>query len=125
MISVKSSGSFDKTVSFLKFLKSNKIFNVLDRYGRIGVYLLSRATPIETGETSKSWSYKVSHTKGKHSLSFYNDHVEDGVNIAIIIQYGHGTGTGGFVQGIDYINPVIKPLFEKILDDVWRQVRDG
>lgn len=125
MISATSSGSFEKTTKFLEFLKSNKIFNVLDHYGRVGVDLLSSATPRETGETAQSWSYSVTHNKGKHAINFSNNHVEDGVNIAIIIQYGHGTGTGGYVEGIDYINPVIRPLFQQILDDVWRQVTNG
>lgn len=125
MISATSSGSFQKTTSFLKFMQSNKIFNVLDRYGRIGVDALSRATPRETGETAESWTYAVTHSVGRHALNFYNTHSEDGVNIAVIIQYGHGTGTGGYVEGIDYINPVIRPLFDKILDDIWRQVTNG
>lgn len=106
-------------------MKSNRIFNVLDHYGRIGVNLLSSVTPRETGETANSWEYTVTHKVGRHAVNFHNTHVEDGINIAIIIQYGHGTGTGGFVEGIDYINPVIRPLFEKILDDVWRQVTNG
>lgn len=125
MISATSSGSFDKTMKFLTFMQTNRIFNVLDRYGPVGVNLLSSATPRDTGETAQSWKYTVTHAAGKHALNFYNTHVEDGVNIAIIIQYGHGTGTGGYVEGIDYINPVVRPLFDKILDDVWRQVTNG
>jgi hypothetical protein len=125
MINATSSGSFDKTMSFLKFMQSNRIFNVLDHYGRVGVDALARATPVETGETAHSWRYTVTHTVGRHAISWYNTHVEDGINIAVIIQYGHGTGTGGYVQGIDYINPVIRPLFQQILDDVWRQVTNG
>ncbi len=125
MISATSSGSFEKTKKFLELMQSNKIFHVLDHYGPVGVGLLSSATPVETGRTAHSWSYTVTHVNGRHALNFFNDHVEDGVNIAIILQYGHGTGTGGYVQGIDYINPVIRPLFQKILDDVWRQVTNG
>lgn len=125
MISAKSFGSFDHTMKFLKLMQSNRIFNVLDHYGHVGVDLLSSATPIDTGETSKSWKYTVTHNAGKHAINFYNTHTEDGINIAIIIQYGHGTGTGGYVEGIDYINPVIRPLFDKILDDIWRQVTNG
>jgi hypothetical protein len=125
MISATSVGSFEKTTKYLEFLRSNDIFDVLDRYGQEGVRLLESATPRETGETSNSWYYRVEHSKGKHILWWGNRHEEDGVNIAIIIQYGHGTGTGGYVQGIDYINPPLRPLFQRILDDVWRQVTNG
>lgn len=125
MISATSSGSFDKTMKFLKLMESNRIFNILDRYGRIGVDALARATPRETGETAGSWKYGVTHAAGRHAINWYNTHVEDGVNIAVIIQYGHGTGTGGYVEGIDYINPAMRPIFEQILNDVWRQVTNG
>jgi hypothetical protein len=101
------------------------MFSVLDRYGREGVRILSSATPKETGETAHSWEYKVTHQVGKHTISWSNTHKEDGVNIAVIIQYGHGTGTGGYVEGIDYINPALRPLFDRIADDIWRQVRNG
>lgn len=125
MISATSSGSFDKTLSFLKFMQSNQMFNILDHYGRVGVDALSRATPIQTGETAHSWSYSVVNQKGVHGIEWYNTHRHGFVNIAIILQYGHGTGTGGYVEGIDYINPAIRPVFEKILDDIWRQVRNA
>lgn len=125
MISAISSGSFAKTTSFLKFMQTNRIFNILDLYGKVGVSLLSSATPIDTGETASSWKYTVTHSPGRHALNFYNTSVENGVNVAILIQYGHGTGTGGYVEGIDYINPVIRPLFQQILDDIWRQVTNG
>jgi hypothetical protein len=106
-------------------MQSQKIFKVLDRYGQEGVRLLSSATPHRTSATANSWEYKVTHGGGKHVLSFNNTHEVNGVNIAVIIQYGHGTGTGGYVEGIDYINPVIRPLFDKILEDIWRQVKNG
>lgn len=125
MIYRTSSGSFDKTTKALKFMESGKVFDILDRYGRRGVDLLSSATPRETGETAESWLYTVSHKAGKHSISWYNTHVEDGVNIAVIIQYGHGTGTGGYVEGIDYINPALRPLFDQLVNDIWREVKNA
>lgn len=125
MISRTSSGSFDKTKKFLNLMESGRIFNVLDRYGRQGVDLLSNATPRDTGKAADSWEYEVTHSKDKHILSFSNTDNEGGVNVAIILQYGHGTGTGGYVEGIDYINPALRPLFDKIVEDVWRQVRNG
>jgi hypothetical protein len=125
MFSVTSSGSFDKTLKYLEFLQSNRMFHMLDHYGRMGVDLLSSATPIDTGETAHLWIYTVNHEKGRHSISWYNTHREGSVNIAIILQYGHGTGTGGWVEGRDYINPAIQPLFDKLVADVWREVTNG
>jgi hypothetical protein len=125
MINATSTGSFDKTIKFLESLEPKKLFASLERHGRAGVDALSRATPAETGETAKSWGYRVIHTTGRHSIIWYNTHEEDGVNIAVIIQYGHGTGTGGYIQGHDYVNPAIRPIFDQILEDVWRQVTNG
>ena len=106
-------------------MRDGKEFRDLDRYGRQGVDALSRATPIDTGETAHSWGYQVGHTKGVYSISWFNTHKHNGVNIAVIIQYGHGTGTGGWVEGRDYINPAIQPVFDRILDDIWRQVTNA
>ena len=125
MLSVNTSGDFKKTTKFLEFLESGKMFSVLEHYGRVGVDALSDATPIETGETSISWGYSVNRSGNRYSINWYNENEEDGVNIAVILQYGHGTGTGGYVRGIDYINPAMRPVFTKIIDDVWRQVRNG
>lgn len=125
MIRVTSSGSFDKTLRFLNRIRGPSIFSSLHHHGRVGVEALSRATPSETGETANSWGYQVSSSRGKHSISWFNTNEVDGVNIAVIIQYGHGTGTGGYVQGRDYINPAMRPIFDRIAEDVWRQVRDG
>ncbi|MET0787477.1 MAG: HK97 gp10 family phage protein, partial [Paenisporosarcina sp.] len=121
MITAKSSGSFKNTTSFLEYMKAGTVFKSLDHYGRIGVDALSRATPRDTGETANSWGYQIGHENGIYSISWYNTHREGFVNIAVIIQYGHGTGTGGYVEGIDYINPAIRPIFEKIVNDIWRQ----
>ena len=125
MISVTSTGNFKKTLGFLEAISPKKMFANLERYGQRGVDALSRATPIETGETANSWGYKVIRTKGRYSIVWYNEHEENGVNIAVIIQYGHGTGTGGYIQGRDYINPAIRPIFDQIAEDVWRQVTNG
>ena len=125
MIRATSSGSFKNTESFLTTMKSGKIFKRLDHYGRVGVDALSSATPVDTGETAKSWGYQVGHTKGTYSISWFNTHREGYVNIAVILQYGHGTGTGGYVVGIDYINPAMRPVFRKIVDDIWREVMNA
>jgi hypothetical protein len=125
MLRITSSGSFEQTTKFLKGLQKGKMFSNLDRYGRQGVDALSSATPIETGETAHSWGYQIGQKKDRISISWFNTHEEDGVNIAVIIQYGHGTGTGGYIQGRDYINPAMRPVFDRILDDVWRQVTNG
>jgi hypothetical protein len=125
MISAKSEGSFRKTETFLNYVRDGKMFRDLDRYGHMGVDALSRATPIDTGETAHSWGYQLGHKKGVYSISWFNTHKNNGVNIAVIIQYGHGTGTGGWVEGRDYINPAIQPVFDKILDDIWRQVTNA
>ena len=125
MISAVSSGSTKQTEAFLGFLQSKKMFTVLDVGGRRGVDALSSATPVETGETAHSWGYNVEHARGSDSIDWYNTHVVNGVNVATILQYGHGTGTGGYVSGRDYINPAMAPIFDRIVDDVWRQVTNG
>jgi hypothetical protein len=120
-----SSGSFAKTEKFLRGLDDRKLFSDLDRYGRMGVDALRSATPVETGRAAKSWGYQINTKGGRVSISWFNTDVEGGVNIAVIVQYGHGTGTGGYVQGRDYINPAMRPIFDRILDDVWRKVTNG
>lgn len=122
MISVTSTGSFEKTMKFLEKLGSQELFASLERYGRIGVQALSAATPSETGETAHSWDYEVIRSKNGFTISWLNTHENEGVNIAVIIQYGHGTGTGGFIRGRDYINPAMQPIFDQILEDVWKEV---
>lgn len=125
MISATSTGDFKKTTKFLELMKSGKIFANLDRYGRQGVDALSRSTPIDTGATAHSWVYTVEHSAGMYAINWSNTHKHNGVNIAVIVQYGHGTGTGGYVQGRDYINPAMRPVFDNILTDIWRQVTNG
>ncbi|MET0786516.1 MAG: HK97 gp10 family phage protein [Paenisporosarcina sp.] len=125
MISRTSTGDFNKTLKFLETMKSGDIFDGLEAYGRQGVDALSSATPIDTGETAHSWVYEVIRGRGKYSIIWSNTNREGGVNIAVIIQYGHGTGTGGYVEGRDYINPAIRPVFDRIVEDIWRQVTNG
>lgn len=122
MIKVTTTGSFDKTERFLKRVLHGDIFANLDRYGLEGVNALAAATPVDTGLTASSWDYEVRRTKGSYSITWYNRDEIVGLNVAIMLQYGHGTGTGGYVQGRDYINPVIKPLFDRIAEDVRREV---
>ena len=94
----------------------------LDKYGREGVAALASATPVDTGLTANSWQYKIEQKKGSVSISFYNTNIQNGVPIAVILQYGHATRNGGWVQGRDYINPAIQPIFDKIANEAWREV---
>jgi hypothetical protein len=94
----------------------------LDKYGRKGVSALAAATPVDSGLTASSWSYEIENTKESAKITFNNSNIQNGVPIAIILQYGHGTGTGGWVQGRDYINPAIQPIFDQIVDDAWKEV---
>lgn len=121
-ITFTGTGSFKNTEDFLKAAVSSQLFSRLESYGREGVAALSRATPVDSGLTASSWSYEVVNKRGRHSIIFHNSHNPSGRPVAILIQYGHGTGTGGYVQGRDYINPVILPLFDRIADDVWKAV---
>lgn len=122
MISFKQKGDFSKLTGFLERVKEAVKLGDLNRYGREGVELLASATPKESGLTANSWYYEITHENGSSSISFHNSNINKGVPIAIILQYGHGTRNGGWVEGIDYINPTIRPLFEKIAQDAWKEV---
>lgn len=122
MITFTTTGSFDKTEAYLRRMTSGRAFQVLDRFGEMGRAALARATPIDSGETANSWSYKVIHNSDYHGIEWSNSNNQNGLPIAILLQYGHGTGTGGYVQGRDYINPVIKPIFDQIAQAVWEEV---
>jgi hypothetical protein len=115
-------GSFDKTDKFLNAMQNLQLMGVLDKYGAMGTAALAKATPHETGLTAHSWSHRVEGGRGGYSIIWSNSHMIHGTNIAIILQYGHGTGTGGYVAGRDYINPAMKPIFDKIADEVWKVV---
>ena len=122
MITIRHKGDFSKTSKFLSRARSGDYIKVLDKYGRAGVAALASATPVDSGITAASWYYEIERGSGTIKLVFGNANVNDGVSIAIILQYGHGTGTGGWVQGRDYINPAIQPIFDKIAEDAWREV---
>ena len=123
MLSIKSSGSFSKTISGLK--KSNNYINGVDlhKYGKRGVQALKNATPIDSGYTGDSWYYKIEKKAGKTSLVFCNSNIQNGVPIAIILHYGHGTRNGGWVEGYDYINPAIRPIFNELAEAAWKEVK--
>lgn len=122
MISFRQQGDFSKLTRYLERVKTAAKISSLDKYGREGVAALASATPADSGLTADSWEYEIKHTNGSAVISFRNTNVHNGVPIAIILQYGHGTGTRGWVQGRDYINPAIQPIFDKILEDAWKEV---
>ena len=122
MISFRQKGDFSKLNRYLERVKESAKIGVLDKYGREGVAALASATPVKTGKTANSWYYEIKRQNGSVSLEFKNSNIKDGVPIAVILQYGHGTGTGGWVQGRDYINPAIQPIFDKIADSAWKEV---
>lgn len=122
MITFRQKGDFSKLTRYLERVKEVIRRGDLDKYGRAGVAALASATPIDTGLTASSWCYKIEHSNGSAVISFHNSNIQNGVPIAIILQYGHGTGTGGWVEGRDYINPAIRPIFDAIANDAWREV---
>lgn len=122
MISFKQKGDFSKATRYLERVKEAIHLGMLDKYGREGVAALSSATPIDSGKTASSWSYEIINSKGVAKIIFTNSNINQGVPIAIILQYGHGTGTGGWVQGRDYINPAIQPIFDKLVNEAWKEV---
>lgn len=122
MISFKQKGDFSKLSRFFERAKEVVHIGNLDKYGRAGVAALSAATPKDSGETASSWEYEIKRTKTTVSIVFNNTNIQNGVPIAIILQYGHATNNGGYVEGVDYINPAIKPIFERIANDAWKEV---
>lgn len=125
-LSVKSSGTFENIEKFLKRDPMSRLSSALGRCGEKGVIALKSATPIESGLTAAAWRYKVKVGKKYSTITWYNDHVNKNVNIAIILQYGHATGNGGWVEGHDYINPAIKPIFDNFASEIWMEVtRNG
>ena len=122
MISFRHKGDFSKATRYLEKLKEAARLSILDRYGREGVAALASATPTDSGATASAWYYEIERRNGSATLSFHNSNVNKGVNIAIILQYGHGTGTGGWVEGRDYINPAIQPIFDELANEAWKEV---
>lgn len=122
MIRFRHKGDFSKLTTYLERAKGVVNLSMLDKYGKEGVAALASATPVDTGLTASSWYYKTEITNGSISLTFHNSNVQNGYPIAILLQYGHGTGNGGFVQGRDYINPAIQPIFDKLAKEAWKEV---
>lgn len=122
MISISQKGDFKKLNSFLERTKEFFDIGILNKYGEKGVNVLSAATPVDTGLTSNSWYYKIIRNKNSVKLQFFNSNVQNGVPIAIILQYGHVNASGGYVEGRDYINPAIRPIFEELANEAWREV---
>jgi hypothetical protein len=121
-VNFEVSGGFTKTERFLNRMKRREYLNVLDEFGRDGVQALRNATPVDSGATAEAWDYEIKRTRNYTEIVWTNSNINDGVPIAVILQYGHGTGTGGYVQGRDYINPAIRPIFDKIAEKAWKVV---
>lgn len=123
MFTFNAKGEYDRTTRWLKDVTSGKrIEKIVRKYASEGVSALSRATPVDTGRTASSWSYDIETGSDKITIHFNNSYVNKGVNIAVILQYGHGTRNGGYVQGRDYINPAMRPFFDKLADAAWKEV---
>lgn len=122
MIGIRHKGDFSKTTNMLKSMKQRNFVTLLEKYGREGVAALASATPVNTGLTAKSWDYKIEQKRDSVSLIFTNSNIQNGIPIAIILQYGHGTRNGGWVEGRDYINPAIQPIFDNIVKQAWGEV---
>ena len=125
MVTFTVSGSYKRTRKFLEKSQKMNINDILNKYGKQGVKALSKATPVDTGKTAKSWSYEITKDKNGPSIVWKNSNKNKGVSIAVILQYGHGTRNGGYVQGRDYINPAIQPIFDEIANSAWKEVTDA
>lgn len=123
-ITIKSKGNFERLSKYLEKASKGVRRETLARFGEEGVAALRSATPVDTGATADSWYYKIDTSVDSLSISFHNSNIQNGVPIAIILQYGHGTGTGGYVAGRDYINPAIQPVFDKIAEAAWKEVTE-
>lgn len=121
-ITFKHKGDFSKFTRYLERLKEVAKLGELDKYGRRGVEALASATPVDSGKTASSWYYEIEHGSGIAKIAFYNSNINKNVPIAIILQYGHGTRNGGYVEGRDYINPAIQPVFDEIVESAWKEV---
>ena len=126
MLSLQSKGSFKNSTRFLQILSGLGAPTKFDKYGRKGVEALQRATPKRTGKTADSWNYEIDNSLNEIKITWTNSNkAENGQPIAILIQYGHGTGWGKYVQGRDYINPALKPIFDEMADDIWKEVENA
>ena len=122
MITVKHKGGFSKVTRYLEKVKKGVNIKDLEKYGKAGVEALAANTPVKTGLTANSWYYEIENKNGVARISFCNSNIQNGVPIAIILQYGHGTRNGGWVEGRDYINPAIQPIFDKLANEAWKEV---
>ena len=122
MITFRHKGDFSKTYRYLERARDAARLGILEKYGAEGVAALASATPVDSGLTAQSWYYKIERGHGTATISFHNSNIQNGIPVAIILQYGHGTGTGGWVEGRDYINPAVQPIFDKIADEAWKEV---
>lgn len=120
---VKHIGNFNKTERFLANARRLEIKKVLEKYAKTGVAALSGATPVDTGETASMWSYEIAVTRSGYSINWTNSNVVDGVPIVVLLQYGHGTGSGAYIQGRDFINPAISPIMDAIAENLWKEVQ--
>jgi hypothetical protein len=122
LITIKQRGTFKHTENWLERIFNSDHSRILNRYGAEGVAALAASTPVDSGETAASWSYTTHVSRNRLSVSWHNSHIDDGAVVAILLQYGHGTKNGGYVQGRDYINPAILPIFDRLADELWREV---
>lgn len=125
MFSFKYQDNNRQTERYLERLKNRRIMDILNKYGQAGVNALRSGTPFDSGRTASAWAYEIENTGDGYTIHWTNDNINDGVNIAVILQYGHGTGTGGYVAGRDYINPSITPIFEQLANDAWKEVTNA
>ena len=125
MITVKTKGNHDKTKRYLKRATKANPMAILQRYGEIGLEALQDATPRDTGLTANSWYYEIAHEGDQYYLNYFNSNIQNGIRIAVILDLGHGTGTGGYVQGKNYIKPAIRPIFDQIANAAWKEVTDA
>ena len=125
MITIRQKGDFSKLTTYLGKVKKAIKLSDLDKYGREGVAALASATPVDTGLTARSWTYTVQRDRNRIAIQFNNTNIQNGVPIAIILQYGHATKNGGWVEGRDYINPAIQPIFDRLANEAWREVTNA
>lgn len=123
MFKILGKGDFKKTKDFLRRMQTHDQFSDFNRYGEIGLAALEKSTPKDTAETANSWSYRIINNRNRPGIEWFNTNEDErGISVAILIQYGHATGTGGYVSGRDFINPAMRPVFDKIADEVWKKV---
>lgn len=122
MLRIRHKGTFQKTKKLFEENRDSKIQAILERYAKVGIDALYLATPVDSGETARSWGYEIQKTKNGFSIVWTNSNIVDGVPVAILLQYGHATNSGGYVEGRDYINPALRPIFDRMAADIWKEV---